>query len=226
MHSRISALLLVVTLPEVATADPPPERLVVATWNLEWFFDDYTGDNFQELTKKQSAPSREDWEWKLAAVARAIAEMKPTILALQEVENRRVLVELARKLKRDHGLDYTIAYIEGDDSFTEQDVAVLAQSGLTGFAFKRQSKEMFDSQQYYNLSKHLFALFEWTAGGQKLELLVLTVHFRAGGDAADLRRRQSRLARHWIEDSVKAGRNVIVLGDVNTDQTYETTTKS
>ena len=44
-------------------------------------------------------------------------------------------------------------------------------------------------------------------------------------DAVALRKRQARLIRHWIDDTVKAGRNVIVLGDINTEETYEITTR-
>jgi endonuclease/exonuclease/phosphatase family metal-dependent hydrolase len=225
MRLQIACVLIVASVAATAHADPPPQKLVVATWNLEWFFDEHTGDNFQDLPKQQSAPSRDDWDWKLESVARAIAEIKPTILALQEVGNRRVLFYLTRKLKADFGLDYTVAFIEGDDYFTEQDVAVLAQSGLVGFAFKRQTREMFESEQFYNVTKHLFCLFEWAVGNQKLELLLVNMHFRATPEAEHLRVRQARLIRHWIDDTVRAGRNVIVLGDLNTEETFETTTK-
>lgn len=226
MKMRAAALfLLAVALAPDAAADPPPERLVVATWNLEWFFDEHTGDNFQELPKRLAAPSREDWEWKLSGVAQVIAQIKPTILALQEVENQRVLYYLTLKLKNDHKLSYDIAYVEGQDFFTEQDVAVLAASGLTGYSFRRQTQEMFASERYYNIGKHIFCEFEWNVGNQKLELLLLNVHFRAQPEAVELRKRQARLVRHWIDTSIIAGRNVIVLGDVNTEETFETTTK-
>jgi endonuclease/exonuclease/phosphatase family metal-dependent hydrolase len=203
-----------------ASAEPPPERLVVATWNLEWFYDHHTGDNFQDVPRRLSAPTADDWEWKLTNVARAIAQIRPTILALQEVENRRVLFQLTRQLKTDHGQDYSVAYIEGNDTFTEQDVAVLAHSGLTSFTFKRQTKEMFDSLRYYNVSKHIFCHFEWTAGNQRFDLLVVNVHFRAAPQAAAIRTRQARLIRHWIADTLKVGRPVIVLGDINTEETH------
>ena len=84
---------------------------------------------------------------------------------------------------------------------------------------------MFDSQEFYNVSKHLFCSFEWTVGPRKLELLLVNVHFRAAPNAVALRKRQSRLIHHWIDGPLKAGRNVIVLGDINTDETFETTTK-
>ena len=78
-------LLLGCWLTHPAWADPLPERLVVATWNVEWLFDNYTGDNFNDLARSQAAPSRELWDWKLARVAEVIAAIKPTILALQEI---------------------------------------------------------------------------------------------------------------------------------------------
>jgi len=217
-------LLAACLLHQTAAADPLPEKLIVATWNVEWLFDNYTGDNSNDLARQQSAPSRADWDWKLAGVAEVIAQIKPTILALQEIENRRVLFYLERKLKRDYGLDYEIAYIEGEDFFTEQDVGVLALSGLVGSTYRRQTKEMSASKTYYNINRHILCDFEWGAGPDKFELTLLNVHFRASPDATPIRTRQSKLARHWIDDAVSSGRNVIVLGDVNTNETYETTT--
>jgi endonuclease/exonuclease/phosphatase family metal-dependent hydrolase len=210
--------------PRVA-ADPPPQKLVVATWNVEWFYDNYPGDNYADLAKQQSAPSRADWDWKLAEVARVISQIKPTILCLQEIENQRVLFYLTRKLKQDHGLDYVIAYIEGGDFFTEQDVAVLALSGLTSYSVKRQTQEMFASKEFYNVSKHLFCEFAWGSGADRERLTLVNVHLRASPEAADIRRKQARLIHRWIDAPVKAGENLIVIGDVNTNETFETTTK-
>lgn len=202
-------------------ADELPERVVVATWNLEWFFDHYRGDNGSDLSREQSAPGREEWDWKLNGVAEAVAQMRPTILALQEVENRRVLYYLTRRLKEEHGLSYRIAYIEGWDNYTEQDVAVLYQSGLVEYSRREQSDEEFRSQEFYSLNKHLFARFEWTAGEGRESLTLLTMHLRATPEAADIRQRQMRLARRWIEDAVLRGENVIVLGDLNTEETSQ-----
>jgi endonuclease/exonuclease/phosphatase family metal-dependent hydrolase len=205
-------------------ADPLPERIVIATWNVEWLFDNYTGDNPQELARNQSAPSREAWDWKLAGIAKVIAEIKPTVLALQEVENKRVMFYLTSKLKKDYALDYEVAFIEGDDFFTEQDVAVLSLSGLRGFSFRKQTKEMYDTKKYYNVNKHVLCDFCWGEGPQKIELLVMNVHFRAQPDAGAIRTRQARLVRHWLKDALEVGANVIVLGDVNSEETYDTTT--
>lgn len=208
-----------------AAADPLPEKIVVATWNVEWLFDNYTGDNPQELARTQSAPSREAWDWRLAGIAKVIAEIKPTILALQEIENKRVMFYLTSKLRKEYALDYDVAFIEGDDFFTEQDVAVLSLSGLTGFSFRKQTKEMYDTKEYYNVNKHILCEFAWGEGPQRLELQVLNVHFRAQPEGGAIRTRQSKLVRHWLDGAINSGANVIVLGDVNTEETYETTTK-
>lgn len=222
--SILIALVACVGLAEQAAADPLPEKIVVATWNVEWLFDNYTGDNPQELARSQSAPSREAWDWKLAGIAKAIAEIKPTILALQEIENKRVLFYLASKLRKEHGLDYEVAFIEGGDFFTEQDVGVLALSGLTGYSFRVQTQEMYATKQYYNVNKHILCEFVWGEGQQRVELLLMNVHFRAQPEGGAIRTRQSKLVRQWLEGAIKADANVIVLGDVNTEETFETTT--
>ena len=50
-----------------------------------------------------------------------------------------------------------------------------------------------DSQEFYDVSKHLFCSLEkWTVGPRKLELLLVNVHFRAAPNAVSLRKRQSR----------------------------------
>ncbi|MEX2176045.1 MAG: endonuclease/exonuclease/phosphatase family protein [Pirellulaceae bacterium] len=219
----VSGLLLCVNTG--AWADAPPEKLVVATWNVEWLFDDHAGDNYSDLAKQQSAPSRPDWDWKLAGVAQAIAEIRPTILALQEIENQRVLFYLTRRLKQEHGLDYAISYVEGGDFFTEQDVAVLSLGGLTGFGVKRQTDGMFRSKQFYNVTKHLFCEFEWGAGADRQRLLLLNVHLRAQASGTEIRKKQAKLIRHWIGPAIAAGDNVIVLGDINTNESYEATTE-
>jgi endonuclease/exonuclease/phosphatase family metal-dependent hydrolase len=41
----------------------------------------------------------------------------------------------------------------------------------------------------------------------------------------ETRKKQARLVRHWLKEPFAAGQNVIVLGDVNTNETYESTTK-
>ena len=205
------------SIASVAMADEPRKSISVATWNVEWLFDDYQGDNFSKLAKEQSAPSREVWEWRRDALAEAIAKMQPTILALQEIEGSQVAYELTKQLKKRHQLSYRYAVIRGGDYYTEQDVAVLYRDGLVQYSRNLQTDEMYQSGDYYNVSKHLLARFEWQVDGQAQRLTLLTLHLRARPEKADIRVRQSRLLHHWVRDAIRAGENVVVLGDTNSE---------
>jgi endonuclease/exonuclease/phosphatase family metal-dependent hydrolase len=211
----------VLTLPLVhAAADDLPDRLSVATWNVEWFFDNYRGDNQGDLAKQMAAPSYQEWQWRLDQVARVIAEMKPTILCMQEVENREVLYRLCRVLEEQHSLKYRIAFIPGYDFGTEQQVVILYRSGLVEYSRREQSVEMYNSGQYYNLSKHIFARFEWGQGAEKESLLLAGVHLKATPESLDVRQKQMRLLRQWLESSLVEKTNVIALGDFNAEDAY------
>jgi endonuclease/exonuclease/phosphatase family metal-dependent hydrolase len=224
LFTALATLLFATSLSDLSQADERPKQLVVATWNLEWFFDHYTGDNFNDVPRQQSAPTRADWDWKMAEVARVIAELKPDVLAVQELENRRALVFLCSKLKKEYALHYKFAYIEGDDFFTEQDVALLYQSGLTHYGKYEQSKEMHSSKVYYNINKQIVGEFEWGPPADRERLTILNAHFRAMNDAAPIRVRQAKLARHWLQEKIRRGENVIILGDLNSDELATETT--
>ncbi len=221
-QSAVGLAVIAAFLPSVL-ADNAPRELTIATWNLEWFFDANPSDNRSKIAKEQAPPNNEVWIWKRDAIAASISKMAPTILAVQEVENRDVMLDLIKVLKEQHQKTYRVAFIDGFDLGTEQDVAILYQSGLVEYSRREQSKEMFDSRDYYNLSKHIIGKFEWqTSDGKTESLVMLNVHFRATAEAASFRRRQANLAHKWVADYVKAGENVVVLGDMNLESRYGT----
>ena len=51
--SRLAVVSALLAAADLVSADEKPQKLTIATWNLEWFFDQYTGDNSAELAKKQ-----------------------------------------------------------------------------------------------------------------------------------------------------------------------------
>jgi endonuclease/exonuclease/phosphatase family metal-dependent hydrolase len=182
------------------------------------------GDNVTDLAKEQSAPTRDEWLWKLDGVAAAVAKMEPTILCLQEIENRKVLFNLMKKLKDDHKLDYRIAFVDGEDYFTEQDVGILYRSGCVEFGRREQTAEMKKDKSLYYLPKHIFARFAWGDGGEREELTLYNFHFRAQPEGGEFRARQARLLRRWVAEDRCAGKNVVLIGDTNTEETYPGTT--
>ncbi len=198
-----------------AELDPAPARLVVMTWNVEWMFDHNTSDNQSDLARQQSAPSVEYWKWKVAAVAKAIASCDATIVALQEIEGNQTLNDIAKELRDKHGQNFRTAFIQGSDTFTEQDVGILQRSGLMNYRRHEQSKAMFDSKQYYNLSKHLVAEFRWADVSSPLT--IINMHLRATAESETERTKQGRLARRWLERQLDAGEDVIFLGDINSE---------
>jgi endonuclease/exonuclease/phosphatase family metal-dependent hydrolase len=201
------------------------EAFSVMTWNLEWFYDEYRGDNFSELAKQKSAPSREQWNWRRDAFADSIAEVSPSIVALQEVENRRVLWYLSRALEKRGQMKFQELGIEGGDHFTEQDVGFLFRHPVEVLSISQrmQTRKMRASEKYFNLTKHLMGIFLVPVGDGFERVTVLNLHLRSGKEAESLRRRQARLVHHWIFEAVSRGENVIVLGDFNTEETGDQT---
>ncbi len=224
IRSALAApLLAFLALPGSLAAGELPQRLTVATWNIEWFFDHETGDNYSELAKNLSAPNEAEWQWRLEGVAEAIARMRPDILALQEVENQRVLYQLCTTLKQKHGLDYHDAIIQGRDFYTEQDVAFLWRSGLLEYSRKVPTSDQWNDPQLHSIPKHLIGQFQWTSGDQTERLTLINVHLTAFHTKESIRIRQARLLRRWFSEAIRRGENVIVLGDINTEESYSAT---
>ncbi|MEM7475858.1 MAG: endonuclease/exonuclease/phosphatase family protein [Planctomycetota bacterium] len=195
--------------------DEAPKELKVMTWNVEWMYDDYIGDNRSKVAKENSAPTKQFWDSKLKGVAQVIGGAKPHIVALQEIEGVQTLEAIRLELQKSYGLSYRHAFIQGSDSYLEQDVGILQRNGLVSYRRQEQSKTMYESGEYYNVSKHLIAEFRWS--NVKRPLTLMTVHYRARAEQEDLRVKQANLSRVWMETPLQGGHDVIVLGDFNSD---------
>jgi hypothetical protein len=125
---------------------------------------------------------------------------------------------LTKVLKEKFNQSYRVAFIEGFDSGTEQDVAVIYKSGLVEIARREQNNRMFESKEFYNLSKHLITRFEWQQGDRMIPLTLLNLHLRATADAAELRQKQTKLAHEWMRGAIARGENVIIIGDLNVEE--------
>ncbi len=191
------------------------------TWNLEWFYDDDDGDNHSQLAKEKTAPSRADWNWRRDQIATRIASVRPTILAVQEVENRRVLWYLTRALDRNHSIKYRELGIESRDFFTEQDVGMLFRDPAEVLLTSQHAmtEQMRKGGLYFDVSKHLLAVFEFPVADERERVTVMNVHLRSRAEANAIRKRQARLVHHWIAEAVQRGEHVILLGDLNSEET-------
>lgn len=206
-----------------------PTEFSVMTWNLEWFFDNQSADNPSELGREKSAPSREQWDWRRDRVAAAIAEVQPTVVALQEIESQNVMYFLTRAIDRNHGLKYDDYVIKGEDFYTEQDVALLATAttGVRSISRGIVTPSM-KSRGFASVSKHLFAVVEIPVNGNVELLVIANCHLRALAEKGELRARQARTLSLWLERlvaGVKASQgnpdqpvHVLVTGDFNTEE--------
>lgn len=194
----------------------------VMTWNLEWFYDDAKKDNYSDLATQKASPSRGDWNWKRDAVAQAIADAKPSVVAVQEIEGQRVLWYLTRALDREHQLEYDEFVVEGNDFFTEQDVGLLARAPVDVVSVMRGNVTslMKKTKRFGSVSKHVAAIVEVPVGNSIQSILVVNVHFRSGEKGADIRKKQAASLNHWIErwQAASGSPHVIVTGDFNTEQ--------
>lgn len=208
----VGAVLLVVGLVAPAAA----EEVRVATWNLEWFNDNLTSDDFSNIGRDFAAPSAQEFRERVETVADAIAAFEPTILALQEIENERVVLALAAALQQDHGLSYSVSFVEGRDSHTGQDVAFLVKSGVVFQGDRFDFSDFAGDSDFKDLSKH--QRLDVEIGGEPVT--VVAVHLIT---SLDQRLRQAKTLRAWTEELVPSG-NVIVLGDFNTGLAVNETT--
>ena len=138
---RLAAALLALAGAALSAGAAPPATLRVASYNVENLFDAQVNQPVIPLT---GAPGDADWcaaswrHWtesryrtKLDRIAWAIAQMKPDIVALQEVENRGVVEALAETLDKKHGWKMPhVAHHDTDDP-RGIDTAILSRYPLS-----------------------------------------------------------------------------------------------
>ena len=192
------------------------QEVRILTWNLEWFFDHDTSDDDSNIGRDFAAPSAQEFRDRVATIADAIATIQPTIVALQEIENALVVQALATELLQRHSLAYTVAFVQGRDTHTGQDVAFLVDSTLPFTVERFDFSEFAGEPDFKDLSKHL--RMDVTIAGEPVTLV--TVHLIT---QLSQRLRQARTLRAWTQELVPA-RNLIILGDFNSGLRVNETT--
>lgn len=197
------------------------ERIRIATWNLEWFFDADTSDNHSQIAKQNSADSDSEYRGRVKKIAKAIADLEPTVLALQEIENRKVVQDLCEELKARHDRDYRVGFVQGKDRNTEQDVAFLhedREGAVRTVRVEDATNRDFSNKQLFKVpSKHVAMTVQRRAGDKLYKLTIINVHFKAGKKTSDIaqRKKQARVMNEWAEELLKEGHAVIILSDFN-----------
>ncbi len=216
-HKRFQ-ILCVWTVCAVWLAQHPvfaqSRELVVASWNVENLFDtvdDPDNEHDDGYTPRGWANwTVQRYQTKLDHLAEVIAGIKPDILCLTEVENRRVLVDLSATLLKNHSYALPeIIHREGDD-VRGIDVAMLAKFKPVGTNWLSAVSGQRD----------VLACDFLVDGG---ELTVMVNHWKSklGAQAQSdyIRTQQARSVRGLID--LRLTRNpaaaILVTGDFNSD---------
>ena len=202
--------------PQTAAAfavEAPPVWTVpgirIASFNGEFLFDGEGDEGQADFPwKGDPAKSRAHRD----AVGHVVRMVDADVVILPETENLHALELMnAESLQ---GMGYTPYLVDGQDSFTGQDVGLLSRVPVdtTGRTNERVPVGITDAQ--YGVSKNLFA--RMTLGGTPVT--VIGVHFLAQPDnpeRAPRREAQAEVIRRLVAREEAIGRQIVVMGDYN-----------
>ena len=182
--------------------------------NTEFFFDNKEPHG-EVVGKSVPVPTAEQYEAKAKTIAELIDTHKANIVGLIEVENRAVLEKVKYYLANPD--DWQIAFDEGRDTYTGQDVALLTKfrivpGSATNFPNEREVYFVDGQERDVNPSKFL---------GVELKIdnqpfYVLITHLVSRRESNDSKRlAQATVVRRQAVKGLLADKNVIVMGDLN-----------
>lgn len=182
--------------------------------NTEFFFD-HKEPHGEVVGEAVPVPTAEEYEAKAKTIAELIDTHNANIVGLVEVENRSVLEKVKYYLASPD--DWQIAFDEGRDTYTGQDVAILTKfrvvpGSVTNFPEEREIYFVEDQEQDVNPSKILGV--ELNIDNQPFYVLI--AHLISRRESNDAKRfAQATVVRRQAVKGLMADKNVIVMGDMN-----------
>jgi endonuclease/exonuclease/phosphatase family metal-dependent hydrolase len=195
-------------------ADPTSNTIVLASWNVENFFDadnDPNNEGDDEFTAQGWTRWTEArYRLKLEHLAEAIARFRPDVLGLAEVENRRVLDDLRGALRERHGLDYPAVVHRDSPDQRGIDTALLAKWAPVATNWLRP-----------NPVQREVIVADFRVGERPLTVFVnhWKSHYGPKKDSDDIRRQEARAVREELNRRLRAtpAAAIAVMGDFNDD---------
>ncbi len=192
-------------------------QLRVMTLNAEWLWTPF--DNKIDGTLKSIRDmSPKDYQDEITFYAQLVRQTDTDILAISEIENERVAIELAAQI----GPGWRAYFKQGLDTATGQDVALLSrlefvEGSLTHFNFPAGKLQAFDKPK--KLTKVVGAQF-WVNSANGKEIVgVITAHFLSKRNEnqhkAENRQKQAVALRQAIDTFANDTNKLLVLGDFN-----------
>lgn len=195
------------------TPDPPPtfrtDGLRVATLNAEFMFDGVEPEGQATFPHKgDPAKARAHRD----GIGRIVRMLDADLVMLVEVEHAEAAQLLVDESLADLG--YTVHFVQGKDTFTGQDLVLLARVPVAEIGRTDERAPVAGSDDTYGVSKNLWARLD-LAG---VPTTIVGVHFLSRPDDTSRkgnREAQAEVIRRFIAQESADGRAVIVLGDLN-----------
>ena len=193
--------------------EPPPvyatEGLRIATLNTEFMFDGLDEEGEATFPHKGDPVKARAHRDRIGHILRMI---DADVVMLEEVENARAMEMLLTESLGDMG--YTVHFVEGQDSFTGQDVGLLSRLPVAevGRTDERVTPPGRDRSQ--GVSKNMYARLQLG----DLSVTIIGLHFLArptDPDRKPRREAQAEVIRQLVEQEIASGQSVVVLGDFN-----------
>lgn len=193
--------------------EPPPqyqsEGIRIATLNTFFLFDGYGDEGQADFPHKGNPEAARRHRARIAQVLRMI---NADLVVLQEVENAAVLQRMVAEDLPD--LNYKVYFVQGHDTFTGQDVAVLSRLPVEKIGRTEERVPVAGTDDTYGVSKNIWVRLYLG----DLPATIIGVHFLSRPN--DPRRKprreaQAEVIRRLVERELAAGRAVAVIGDFN-----------
>lgn len=209
MRVLCSLILLVGVLAWAGDRRPDKNRLVIMTFNAEFMWDGVLPEEgqveFDHKGKPEAARAR------MREIAEVIRRTNPDIVNLVEVENLPAVETLRLEFLR--GMGYRAYLIEGTDTYTGQDLALLTRlDPLEPLA--REDRPGCSADVEKSVSKNYFAKFSLG----ELRFALIGLHLLAvplDEQRRDQRQAQADALHQTALDLSAGGYQLVVLGDFN-----------
>jgi endonuclease/exonuclease/phosphatase family metal-dependent hydrolase len=222
MFDRAAAACLLWILATAVVADPTPQSLQLATWNLEWLMTPATHARLRHTcTAEGQTPSS----------LRSI----PCDVARQEARGEADFARLRLYAQRLDADVIAVQEVDGVDAarqvFTDHDFCFTARTAVqnNGFAIRRGRGIRYrcdgDVRELSVGHRHLRAGAQLTLfPGRTDELHLISVHLKSGcarqrlnkdDESCQLLRQQIAPLLQWIDAQARAGHRFILMGDFN-----------
>lgn len=195
---------------ELGNGRPDKQTFTIMTFNAELLWDGVLPE--EGMLEFSWKGNREKAEEHMKEIADVIRQHNPDIVNLVEVENLNALNTLNEKFLKDLG--YHAYLVNGRDTYTGEDVALLTRIKPEGGKIYRDDRAGISNGVKKSVSKNYYAYFNVSG----IKFVLIAIHFLAeplNKSRLDQRQAQADAMRSLAIEKQDQGYRVIIAGDFN-----------